>query len=352
MIQRTNKIFIGKDINRTAGNVDGLGVATSTSTGYAIATSYIADGEILVLDKNKCILGAGKTISDSDVIYICQGLSTSYSILNEAGTAMNSMVKMRMSDPIDGRKVKSYNGSSYVAKREQATVLDFTAPGAVVVGREYLIRVVYKDVWEHPGQFTATYRYTPAVTTIGTFLDAMTAKINAHTGRRIIATTNSSSTITLTSLPIPQCTTGVNDLDPFTMVEFRAFADYINSSGYWTTVGVTSITTTVARYGTGNWENVRDIERAAWGYQGITNRTHYPILLPDVTTDKTKTYDIITIEHDNSYLTPDNQYVKNTPITTQLAFVVPSSGTQETVVLGVLNSWMASCPGSFAPVSV
>lgn len=350
MLQRTKKIFIGKDINRTAAVTEGLAVMSSTSVGYALS-GYIAEGEILVLDKNRKVLGAGKTISDTDTIFICQGLGTTFDIQNEAGTSMTSLVRVRLSDPIHGAFVKVYNGESYVAKSEQATVLDWTGV-TPVVGTEYIIRIVYKDIWEHPGQYTATYRYISTTATLGTFLDAFTAKINKHSGRRIVATTNSSTTLTLTGLPIPQCTTSVNDLDPFTMVEFKVVADYINSKGYWTSVGLTSNTTTAANWGTGNWENVRDIERASWGYLGITNRTHYPIILPDVCTVKSKTYDMITIEHDSEYQSPDNQYVKRAPHTTVIAFVVPSSGTQEQVVLAALNSWMASCPGSFAPVSV
>jgi hypothetical protein len=347
LIQRTNKIFIGKDINRTAAVVDGMLETSSVSAGYAFS---IAEGEILVLDKNKKVMAAGMTISDTDVIYICQGMGTTYSLTNEAGTAMSNLRRLRVSDPIYGKNVKAYNGESYVAKSEQVTTLDFTGV-TPVVATEYIIRVVYKDVWEHPGQYTATYRMVSTTAVLATFLDALVVKINKHSGRRIVAT-DTATTLILTGLPIPQCTTSVNDLDPFTMVEFKVFANYVNSKGYWTLDGLTSNTTVSAVYGTGNWENVRDIERAAWGYLGITNRTHYPIILPDPTVVATKTYDIITIEHENPYLSPDNQYVKHAPLTTQIAFVVPSAGTQEQSVLGILNAWFGSCPGSFAPVAV
>jgi hypothetical protein len=135
------------------------------------------------------------------------------------------------------------------------------------------------------------------------------------------------------------------------MVSYKAVLNYVNSKGYWTTEGAT-LTDTAATFPVGTWYQVRDIERAAWGYLGITNRTHYPIILPDPSTVVGKTYDIITIEHDASYLSPDNQYVKQAPLTTQIAFVVPSAGTQETAVLGVLNDWISSCPGNFAPVTI
>lgn len=352
MIQRTNKIFIGKDINRTAAVVDGMAPMTTSSAGYIFS---IVEGEIVVLDKYKKVMAAGKTIADTDVIYICQGLGTTYDGTNEAGSAMSSMRKLRMSDPIQGAKVKSYTGQSYSAKSEQVTTITVTGL-TPVKGTEYLIRVVYKDIWEHPGQFTATYRWVATDATLATMTTAFVAKVNAHGGRRVQATESNANTIVLTGKAIPQCTTGLYDLDPFTMVEFRAFMDYVSSvsngfGGYWTTFGAT-VTTVAASWGIGNWAHVRDIERAAWSYQGITNRTHYPIILPDPCTVVSATYDIITIEHDAAYVSPDNQYVKQAPLTTQIAFVVPSSGTQETVVLGTLNTWLASCPGAFSPVAV
>lgn len=344
MLQRTNKIFIGKDINRTAAVTNGIG-----SEHFSLS-AHIADGEIVVLDKFKRVLAAGSTIADTDVIYICQGTANTYSYTPESGAAVTSSKRLRISDPIEGKKVKTYNGESYTAKSEQVTTLDFT--GVVpVVGTEYIIRVIYKDVWEHPGQFTATYRYISTTATLATFLDALVLKINKHSGRRIIATDTATALI-LTGLPIPQSTTGTADLDVFTMVDFKVIANYVNLKGLWTVVGLTSNTTVAPNYGTGNWENVRDIERAAWGYLGITNRTHYPIILPDVMTSASSTYDMITIEHDASYLSPDNQYVKQAPLTTQIAFVVPSAGTQESSVLAVLNPWFASCPGSFAPITL
>ena len=61
---------------------------------------------------------------------------------------------------------------------------------------------------------------------------------------------------------------------------------------------------------------------------------------------------MIVIEHDVPYQSPDNQYVKEAPQTTVLAFVVPSSGTQQATVLGQLNPWMASCPKAFANVAL
>jgi hypothetical protein len=342
LIQRTNKIFIGKDINRTAAVVEGMLEQSSTSAGYAFS---IAEGEILVLDKYKKVLGAGKTISDTDVIYICQGMGSTFTVTNEAGTTTSSMRRLRVSDPIEGKYVKGYRATSYSLATQQNTVI---TPATPVNGTVYILRIVYKDIWEHPGQYTATYRVTATDTSATTLSTAFVAKINAHTGRRVDASDNSGS-FTITGKAIPQCTTGLYDLDPYSLVEYKAFFDYVASTGYWTTQGAT-VANTAASYGSGMWEQVRDAERAAWGYLGITNRTHYPIILPDPCTAVSATYNIITIDHDAGYVSPDNQYVKEAPLTTTIAFVVPSSGTQQQVVLSALNSWMASLPKAFTPI--
>jgi hypothetical protein len=354
VIQRTNKIFIGKDIDRTAAVTATIGDGGSE---HFTLTSHIVDGEIVVLDKYKRVLAPGATISDSDVIYICQGTGSTYAWANEPGTTTSSAsVRIRISDPIQGKNVKSYTGLGYSVATQQVST--FTTTFTPVVGTEYILRIVYKDIWEHPGQFTATYRYVSTTATLGTFLDAFVAKINKHTGRRIVASTNSTSTLVLTGLPIPQCTTGLNDLDKFTIVSFKAFFDYVSTTapkGYWTTVDNTALVETTAPYsGVGMWESVRDEEREAWGYLGITNRTHYPIILPDASAVVGATYNIVTIEHDSDYLSPDNQYVKQTPLTTRIAFRVPTTGiaAQQTVVLTSLNTWMASCPKKFNAITL
>ena len=345
MLQRTNKLLIGKDISRDTQVVDGALITTT------VGSTGLADGEIVVLDKNFKVLAAGATIADSDIIYICQGTGETYSYTNEAGTASTSNRRLIFSDPIQGSLVKSYKGVSYDAKSEQTDVWDLTGV-TPVVGTEYFVRIVYKDMNEHPGQFTQTYRIIAAGTTLATdLIDALDAKINAHSGRRVNAT-NTATTLTLTGRPIPECTTSVNDIEEFRMVEFESFINYIDSDGNWAELGVTSMTRTPADYGSGTWEAVRDMEKRALPYRGVTNFTMFPVKVPTVNTSASATYDLIVIEHDKSYLSPDNQYIKQAPLTTIIAFVVPSSGTQEANVLARLNSWMATCPGNFAAVTV
>ena len=216
MLQRTNKLLIGKDINRDAQVVDGAVITTTAgSTG-------IADGEVVVLDKNFCVLAPGKTIADTDIIYICQGTGDTFTYSNELGTGVSATRKLKFSDPIEGAKVRKYVGTAYAAASEQIDT--WTLTGIVpVVGTEYLVRIVYKDMNEHPGQFTQTYRITATDALLATWVVAMNAKINAHTGRRVDSTTNTTTTLVLTGKHIPECTTGTTDIESFRMVEFESF---------------------------------------------------------------------------------------------------------------------------------
>jgi len=337
MLQRTNKILIGKDIDRTAAVVGGADFTTLIAP-----TTGIANGEIVVLDKNKEVLSAGATVSDTDLIYIVQGSSRTFDYTNAQGTPTVAARELISSDPIEGRKVKSFQARTHVPKAEQTATFDLTGY-TFVAATEYIVRIIYKDIKEHPGQFTQTYRHIGTSATTATEGAAIVAKINAHKGRRVNAAyAAGTEAITLTARPIPECTTSTADIDEFDMVEFDAKFLYVNSSGNWAIIPatVTTVTVTGPTKGSGNWEQIRDIEKAQLGYTGISNLTHFPVISKTLDTLTTASYNMLVIEHDKSYLSPDNQYVKQAPLTTIVA--LPVAALQIAHVLGQLNPWMAS----------
>lgn len=347
MLTRVNKILIGKDVSRDTQVVGGIGIAT------LVASTGLAAGEIVPLDENKKVLTAGSTIADTSTIYFCEGTSETFSYTNETGTLVTSARKIIFSDPIDGARVKSWKGNSYAAKSEQSTAISMVG-WASTAATEVLLRIIYKDLSEHPGQFVHSYRNI-GTGTLDTDMAALVAKVNAHKGRRVNATyATNTDIITLAGRAIPECTTSTSDIDEFSMVEFTAVLVYIDSNGNWATSATcpVSITDTAASPGWGTWEQVRDLEKHAQGYKGVFNRIHFPIVTPDFRTVKDATYDMLVIEHDQPYQSPDNQYVKQTPLTTIIAIPVPSSGTQMATLLGEVNPWFASLPGAFANVNV
>lgn len=346
MLNRANKLLIGKDIDRTA--------AVTSSTSFATVLANIVSGEVVVLDKNKLPLAAGSTVADSDTIFICQGLGTTFDYTNEAGTLTSGVRNVIFSDPIQGSLVKNYKAVAYDAKSEQTTV--FTPTATIVEGTEYVLRIVYKDIHEHPGQFTQTYRVIgDATATVASLLDLLVPEINSHAGRRVNAT-DGTTTLTLTGREIPDCCTALTDIDEFSMVEFEAALNYIDSDGNWQTLTCSSVVTTPADYGQGNWEQIRDLEKAQLGYRGVGNLTQFPIITPTLNTTVDSYYDQIVIEHDRSYVSPDNQYVKQAPLTTVIALATASTGvnaySQAANIVGILNTWMSSTPGAFEGITI
>lgn len=326
MIDRLNKVLIGKAINRTSSLV------------LRGASQNAAEGEIVVLDKNLALLAAGSTIADTDTIYVAEVTGDTYNYVNEAGTAVTGVRKLIMSDPIEGGNVINYTGRAYTAAAEEVVTIDMTSL-TPVVGTEYVIRVVYTDTYERPGQVTATYRYISTTATLATFLTNFAAVINKHAQRRANATTSASVNLILTGRALPYDSTDTVDaIDEYSQVNFQAFL-------YSANFATSTITyTTRPTPGNGTWQRVRDVEKAEQSNKGILNRTVFPVIKPAMRTVKSTNYDTIVIESNKSYRSPDS-YDKNTRLTTEV--YLPTTAGQANDVLAVLNPWMASLSKQF-----
>ena len=358
MYSRNKKVFIGKDISRTASLV------VFPYLGGTITEDNIADGEVAVLDKNRNPLTLGSTVNDTDTIYIAEALSTTMTYANEAGTAITAR-KILLSEPIRGAYVRSYSAKAFTVKAEKTATTGYliTAP---TVGDEYVLRIVYKDVKEHPGQKTQTYRIvvTTATDTNTEIITKFVALINSDPEARVTAATSGSSTtqfMIITGKAIPECTTSLNDIDAFQMVDFEVFFYWIDqtASGYhglgpFNEVAMSAdVTYTGPTYGNGNWEQVRDAEKSVLGTQfGVTNRIWFPVRQPDFRTVKSETYDTLVIEHDAMIQTPDNGYQKLTRKATQVFIPNNASANQWDTIISLLNPWMASLPAAFANITI
>lgn len=127
MFQVNNSLtaLIGKSISRTA-SVQILD-PTATST-------YIASGEVLVIDSTGAPLTAGKTIADSSYIQIVQG-----------DGASNPLV---FSPKIDGNNVVVYKGVGFTPAQEQISYAGYNGTSGtidVANGNLYQLRVSYKN---------------------------------------------------------------------------------------------------------------------------------------------------------------------------------------------------------------
>lgn len=332
MIDRVNKVLIGKSIART--------LALTSSTLYT-GTNGPAEGEIVILDKNLKLASTGITINESEVIYIAEALGETYTVTNEAGTTVTGIKKLIISDPIEGKNVSSYVGRAYSAAVNQVVTVDMSSL-TPVVGTEYVIKLVYTDTYERPGQVTATYRYVSTTAVLATFITNFAAVVNKHANRRVNATTTA-TTLILTGRSMPyDITDSVNAIDEFYQVNFKAFL-------YSNNFATSTITYTTNPFkGNGTWQLVRDAEKRAQSYKGIMNRTIFPIQLPAMRTSSSLTYNTIVIESSKGYFSPDS-YNKTTRLATEV--YLPVGAGQTTQVLATLNQWMASTPGQFDAIS-
>jgi len=334
MRKKVEKLFIGKDISRTA-----------TLTGFPeSASNNLAEGEILVLDKDKEILAAGSTINDTDIIYIAEGLSGTYDYVTPStSTSVTGVRQVLYSDPIQGAAVTEFSGKSYTAAAEQVTTVNFGTL-TPVVGEEYVIRIVYRDLaCEHPGQFTKTYRVVATSVTLATLYDLFVAQINATTERRVNATDNTTY-ITLTGKAYDD-NSELTSINEYEQVNFTV---HLASDNYASDAAVT--TSTNPSKGSGTWQLVRDEEKHSQGYEGLLNRTEFPTQIPTFRTVKSETYDCVIIRHKNWYTSAGNRE-EQVDITTKIYLPNTATSNQMNDVLAVLNPWMASTPKAFANVS-
>lgn len=331
MRKKVEKPFIGTDISRTASLVIGG------------ASDNIANGEVVVLDKNKNILAAGSTIDDTDVLYIVEGLSTTYDYTTPNGTSVTGVRQLLYSDPIDGNAVTEWSGKSYAAAVEAVATLSGSL--TPVVGEEYVLRIVYPDVVTHPGGHTYTYRYVAETTTLNDLYVALALQINQHPERRIsAAATTGPDVLTLTALPYDDNAT-VDSVNEYAQVIFEVFMQSENFDSV-------AITYTASPYpGEGTWQLVRDQEKWSQGYEGLLNRTGFPTQVPTFRTVLNETYDTLIIRHKNWYTASTNRE-EQVDITTKIIIPVNASGNQMTDILAALNPWMASLPKAFDNVSV
>lgn len=340
MLNKVTDLLIGKDISRTALLAD--------NAVLSVIEANIAEGEVVVLDKNYKIAPAAVTFALSNVIYIAEGSADTYSYVNEAGTAVNGARRLIVSSPIDGRHVRAYNAKAYTAKVERSATYAAIS-GTIAAGTEFVLRLSYADITEHPGLFTQTYRYiSKAGDASEDVFNGLRKRINKHKGSRVVA--SGTTTLILTAKPIPSATTNVDSIDDFSMVKFEPHFTYVDNTDVHELVP-SVVTLAGGTQGVGTWESIRDLEKRTSSYRGITNLTVFPVIKPTFRTVKGGTYTIINITHDTPYLTPDNQRMDTTPKEVVVA-INGNSSNQGANIQTRLNAWMASLPNGFANISV
>lgn len=295
MFTKPSQVIIGKQVN--IADIDTLAV-----------------GDITVVDEN---MKAASAPADAASLYI--GVCTGKQEITMPNGTVDEVSIMKWSDRIQKASKPSYATGEYEAPENAKIEIDLTN-AEVVVGHRYVLRVLYKDMNIANFQFTHTYEHVAATETADDLGNALLKQINKHANRRVNAT-YASGKLTLVAKD-KNYDDAVDALDEYSIVSMTATL-YVTIPGALLSnqpekvAGVT-ITETEGKPGKGFWKQVRDVELRAMGYRGHVFNGAYPSIEQDRMVTKDAQYNYVTIENDNLYLSPDNQYIKTTPVMTEI----------------------------------
>lgn len=295
MFTRPSQVIIGKKVN----------IADINS---------LAIGDITVVDEN---MKAATAPADAAALYI--GVCTGKQEITLPNGSVSEVSIVKWSDRIQKASKPSYASAEFEAPENAKIEINLSA-AELVIGHRYVLRVLYKDMNIANFQFTHTYEHVAATESVDDLGNALLKAINKHANRRVNAT-YTGSVLTLTAKD-KDYDNAVDSLDEYSIVSMDASL-YETIPGallnnFPEKIAGVEITKTEGKPGKGFWKQVRDVELRAMGYRGIVKTGAYPSIEQDRMVTKNAEYNYVTIENDNLYLSPDNQYIKTTPVLTEV----------------------------------
>lgn len=300
MLQSVHSVLIGKTCPASYTTADAL-----------------AAGDVALFNENKALIKTAAEAATASSLYV--GVAGSKINVTMPDGSVAQKANIDFSNEIKKNSKPSAVIGEYVTPVEEKIVITLT-DATIAAGNRYVLRIVYKDMYEAAWQFTHTYEVYAESATAADLAAAIVKKINAHKNRRVQATV-SSAVITLTAMPKDD-NEGVDSLNEYSVVTMEA-------SLYETIPGAllanqpkavagATIAKTVGNPGKGYWKQVRDAEVRNMGYKGHVFTGAYPGVEQTRKVVEGAEYDYAIIENDNLYLSNDNQYIKTTPLTTEV----------------------------------
>lgn len=323
MIQHVNTVLIGKTL----------------PSAYTTADALTA-GDVALFDQNRAIIKTAADAAKATSLYI--GVAQNKVKVTMPNGSVADEANIKFGNEIQKNSNPSAVIGKYVAPVQDKIVINLT-DATIIAGHRYVLRIVYKDMYEAPGQFTHTYEVFAANTTAADLAAAIVKKINKHANRRVNASA-SDAVITLTAMEKDD-NNGVYSLNEYSVVDMEASL-YVTIPGAILSnqpdaIPGATIVKTPGNPGKGYWKQVRDAEVRYMGYQGHVFTGAYPEVVQDRMVEQDATYDYITVENDNKYLSNDNQYIKTTPLTTEL-YVKHSIGFATSIVAKGIENFIAA----------
>lgn len=300
MITRVDTVLIGKNCPASYTTADAL-----------------AAGDVAMFDQDRKIIKTAADAVKASALYI--GVAQDKVTVTKPDGTTEQKANIEFSNAIQKDSKPSAVIGTYVAPVQEKIVITLTN-ATIVAGNRYVLRIVYKDMFEDPGQFTHTYEVFAESATAADLATAIVKKINKHANRRVQASA-SATVITLTAMEKDD-NEGVYSINEYSVVSMDAsLYETIPGallSNYPKAVAGATIVKTPGNPGKGYWKQVRDREARQMGYKGHVFTGAYPEVEQVRKVVAGDTYDYATIENDNLYLSNDNQYIKTTPILTEL----------------------------------
>lgn len=300
MITSVHTVLIGKKCPASYTTVDDLNA-----------------GEVALFDQNKAILKTAAEAAKASSLYV----GVAGEKINV--TMPNGNVAQKANIEFSNEIQKSSKPSAVIGQHVEPTqdkVAITLTNATIVAGHRYVLRVLYKDIEANSFQFTHTYEVYAESNEAQKLAKAFVKKINAHKNRRIQAE-DAAAVLTLTAM-VKDDNEGVYSLNEYSVVDMEV-------SLYHTVPGAllanqpeavpgATIAKTPGNPGKGFWKQVRDAEVRYMGYKGHVFTGAYPEVEQARKVVEGTSYDYAVIENDNLYLSNDNQYIKTTPLTTEV----------------------------------
>lgn len=291
-------------------------IGTKCPTSYTTADALNA-GEVALFDQNRAILKTAAEAAKASSLYV--GVAGPKINVTMPNGTVAQKANIEFSNEIQKSSKPSAVIGANVEPTQDKVVVTLTN-ATVVAGHRYVLRVLYKDIEANNFQFTHTYEVYAESNEAQKLAEAFVKKINAHKNRRIQAQ-NAEAVLTLTAM-VKDDNEGVYSLNEYSVVDmevslYHTVPGALLANQPEAVVGAT-IVKTPGNPGRGFWKQVRDAEVRYMGYKGHVFTGAYPEVEQARKVVEGTKYDCVVIENDNLYLSNDNQYIKTTPLTTEV----------------------------------
>ena len=291
-------------------------IGTKCPASYTTADALNA-GEVALFDQNRAILKTAAEAAKASSLYV--GVAGPKINVTMPNGTVAQKANIEFSNEIQKSSKPSAVIGANVAPTQDKVVVTLTK-ATVVAGHRYVLRVLYKDIEANNFQFTHTYEVYAESNEAQKLAEAFVKKINAHKNRRIQAQ-NAAAVLTLTAM-VKDDNEGVYSLNEYSVVDmevslYHTIPGALLANQPEAVAGAT-IVKTPGNPGRGFWKQVRDAEVRYMGYKGHVFTGAYPEVEQARKVVEGTKYDCAVIENDNLYLSNDNQYIKTTPLTTEV----------------------------------